>query len=643
MRSKKARRKVAPVVSAVRGKYSSASLQKGHWFLVTREHVIACRTDKATAEFRKLYDQGALQVLVLTDKDIIAGSLDDYVIVSHRWITPEHPDWDDKEPGNQSAKLKKLQEYLKANPDVKGIWMDFPCLPQGEKDDKEKAYFGASLASVNLLYLCANVLIFLDQKYMGRFWTQYEAFLAFHKVTSDGIVEKTREEIRERVTIIEMGAAAASGGSLAKSLIDTWHHKTVAEAVAILRKPDVEVTNKSDKILLLSKLPGLEEYVKARVAEIEQEERAALEAQVQHAKDLTQQKAAADAQARADAETRMEEEQNAQMVAEYEASMADYEAKIREREAAKASAAESEDYGRAQQLKADLDELEGARDRLLAAERDRQAARRSGGAASPSVVSSSSSLSSPSSGAAATAAEVAGLEKKLELLQERLDTAKAVPAEHKDTKLIKSLKGEIADTQKAKERKIEEQRRIEAEARAQRAAEEKRRAEEAAAREREEQQRQAQLALEKEQLAADQAAMEQEQKSIRAQIAAADEAEDYDRLEELQGALRALPKSLEEWRARKAAAEAAAKKEAELRAAEERAAEQRRLAAEEKARKDAERKRRAEERAAARQQRREAAVDCCCAAASGAASAAGNCCERQDMDRRAESRTLPQR
>ena len=374
MRSKKARRKVAPVVSAVRGKYSSASLQKGHWFLVTREHVIACRTDKATAEFRKLYDQGALQVLVLTDKDIIAGSLDDYVIVSHRWITPEHPDWDDKEPGNQSAKLKKLQEYLKANPDVKGIWMDFPCLPQGEKDDKEKAYFGASLASVNLLYLCANVLIFLDQKYMGRFWTQYEAFLAFHKVTSDGIVEKTDEEIRERVTIIEMGAAAASGGSLAKSLIDTWHHKTVAEAVAILSQPDVEVTNKSDKILLLGKLPGLEEYVKARVAEIEQEAREA---------------------------------------------------------------------------------------------------------------------------------------------------------------------------------------------------------EEAAARQQEEQQRQAQLALEKEQLAADQAAMEQEQQSIKAQIAATSESENYDRIEELQGALRALPKSLEEWRARKAAAEAAAKKEAELRAAEERAAEER--------------------------------------------------------------------
>ena len=170
---------------------------------------------------------------------------------------------------------------------------------------------------------------------------------------------------------------------------------------------------------------------------------------------------------------------------------------------------------------------------------------------------------------------MAGLEKKLELLQERLDTAKAVPAEHKDTKLIKSLKGEIADTQKAKERKIEEQRRIEAEARAQRAAEEKRRAEEAAAREREEQQRQAQLAREKEQLAADQAAMEQEQKSIKAQLAAAQQAEDYDRIEELQGALRALPKSLEEWRARKAAAEAAAKKEAELRAAEAKAAEER--------------------------------------------------------------------
>ena len=99
----------------------------------------------------------------MSETDIVAGSLDEYVVVSHRWITPGHPDWDDNEPANQCAKLKMLQDYIRKNPRTKGAWIDYPCLPQGEKDEKEKAFFGASLASVNLLYLCGNVLIFLDQ------------------------------------------------------------------------------------------------------------------------------------------------------------------------------------------------------------------------------------------------------------------------------------------------------------------------------------------------------------------------------------------------------------------------------------------------------------------------------------------------
>ena len=120
------------------------------------------------------------------------------------------------------------------------------------------------------------------------------------------------------------------------------------------------------------------------------------------------------------------------------------------------------------------------------------------------------------------------LEKKLELLRERLETAKAVPAKMMDTKLIKSLNAEIADAEKAVE--------------AQRKAME---------------QRQAQLALERQRLAADQAAFERERQSIEAQMEAALESEEYGRLEELQAQEKVLPRTLEEWQERKREAERA--------------------------------------------------------------------------------------
>ena len=43
--------------------------------------------------------------------------------------------------------------------------------------------------------------------------------------------------------VVEMGAAAASGGMFGKALVATWANKTVAQAVKILGEDDVEVTN----------------------------------------------------------------------------------------------------------------------------------------------------------------------------------------------------------------------------------------------------------------------------------------------------------------------------------------------------------------------------------------------------------------
>ena len=71
--------------------------------------------------------------------------------------------------------------------------MDYLCVPQGQKDAREQDFFQFTLDNIKMLYLSGQVVIFVDQKYMGRFWTQYEAFLSLHKATRNGILPKTLE------------------------------------------------------------------------------------------------------------------------------------------------------------------------------------------------------------------------------------------------------------------------------------------------------------------------------------------------------------------------------------------------------------------------------------------------------------------
>ena len=217
---------------------------------------------------------------------------------------------------HQGAKLKKLQEFLRERPGVKGVWLDYMGVPQGDSPDQanavsphgkrdahEQDFFRFTLDNIKMvsharsklvcptvrrstcarccyhlnvkrhtrripnclsqLYITGRVIIFLDQKYMGRFWTQYEAFLSLHATTPIGIQPKTLEDIQRRVKIIEMGAATAAGGQLKAALVATWHNKTVEEAVSVLNQPDVEVMMKADKDTLLPKLGQLAENVES--------------------------------------------------------------------------------------------------------------------------------------------------------------------------------------------------------------------------------------------------------------------------------------------------------------------------------------------------------------------------------------------
>mgnify|MGYP004175395721 FL=1 len=89
---------------------------------------------------------------------------------------------------------------------------------------------------------------------MGRFWTQFEAFLSFRKCTERGLESAPAADQRHTVTCIHNAPASFETG-----LFDMWSQRTAEEAHTILMKPDVEVTNQSDKVVQLRKLKKLNE------------------------------------------------------------------------------------------------------------------------------------------------------------------------------------------------------------------------------------------------------------------------------------------------------------------------------------------------------------------------------------------------
>ena len=268
------RKKFAANLEALRSTASSASgaavaaaaeaaptrrvFETGSWKIIPSSYVLSLSGDEPLAECRTLAAAGILQTLYGTEEELLrAETFNKYFIISHRWEDPEgkHPDPD-------CTKLKELQKELRKRPDIEGVWMDFPCLPQGDKTEEEKAFFDHCLQNVNLLYLHGNVLVFLDKEYNTRFWTQYEFFLCSHKATPQGLVPKTKAEFEMRVTIVSIGAAAFSQGKDAESLIATWSERTAAQAVEILGKADVKVTNKKDKVTMLPIVGKTDEHVK---------------------------------------------------------------------------------------------------------------------------------------------------------------------------------------------------------------------------------------------------------------------------------------------------------------------------------------------------------------------------------------------
>ena len=178
------------------------------------------------------------------------------LVVSHCWEEQEQPDRE----GEQFAAIKT---HLLANTAIELVWIDYNSMPQGQnKLDWEKAEFAVMLPNINLLYLFCSVLILVDRQYMGRFWTQFEAFLSLRKVTAEGLAFTPEQERRCTVSCIRNAPKAFGAG-----LIEEWESKSAEEAYEILKQKDVKVTNETDKEVQLPKLRTLDDFAKRIYAE----------------------------------------------------------------------------------------------------------------------------------------------------------------------------------------------------------------------------------------------------------------------------------------------------------------------------------------------------------------------------------------
>ena len=139
--------------------------------------------------------------------------------------------------------------------------------PKGSRSAEDQAAFKRMLKEVNRLYLGTTVLIILDLSYVSRFWTQFESWLAMQFAMPDGLKPAVgTRNARHHIVCIQN--AVEQSALFEKALIDMWAAKTPQQAHAFLSKPDVTVTNQSDKEGQLPKIKALDATVQAAFGDI---------------------------------------------------------------------------------------------------------------------------------------------------------------------------------------------------------------------------------------------------------------------------------------------------------------------------------------------------------------------------------------
>lgn len=173
----------------------------------------------------------------------------EYCAVSHRWESSEQPD-------AEGAQLKKIREHLlMEGADVKFVWFDYWCMPQGKRTKAEMIHFRWMHYNANLLFLGASVLLLVDISYLIRFWTQYEAWMSLQTTTSTGLRPAEKHEQRFTIKCIH----DATRGLEDKKLISMWAQADADDARIVL--DEAPVTDEEDKEVHLDKVAFLHDEV----------------------------------------------------------------------------------------------------------------------------------------------------------------------------------------------------------------------------------------------------------------------------------------------------------------------------------------------------------------------------------------------
>lgn len=130
-------------------------------------------------------------------------------------------------------------------------------LGQSKRSQDDQQSFDMMLPNIPLLCLGCSVLVILDLQYIGRFWTQFEAWLSMQRASASGLVP---DAVRSRVSVSCIYNASFETES---QLFALWASKSVQEAHGALASPDVFVTNQKDKEEQLPKVKLIDQKVRS--------------------------------------------------------------------------------------------------------------------------------------------------------------------------------------------------------------------------------------------------------------------------------------------------------------------------------------------------------------------------------------------
>ena len=196
--------------------------------------------------------------LGLTKKSIIPAAacrhkLRNRLVCSHRWETMTNPD-----PTGQQ--LREVVAYLRRNPGIQYVWIDFPCMPQYPRSKDEDAHFKEMLEYIGWAFLACSVLIIFDADYNSRFWTRYEAFLAMQMCDPKSGLKTAVGHGDARFEVACLGSTKDYGKQYLDMLLD-FGRASAERTLRTLSQRDIKVTNEKDKTMQLVKLYRRNQHV----------------------------------------------------------------------------------------------------------------------------------------------------------------------------------------------------------------------------------------------------------------------------------------------------------------------------------------------------------------------------------------------